>query len=282
MQSDRTSRESAIEKVRKMLALAAEDSGATEPERMLAAQRAQEFMFRHNLDVLEIEAREDTGPEFTRDAERIEGMRHHWRGRLLAVIGKRVNVHVHYETSRSKAIRSYVMVGRPDSIAFVRELAAYLIPYLEAECEASLIRALAEHEQVECTRCDGLGFIEDRDMTYASQECPACDGTGEKPVTSRVFRSSFFQSAVVRIDHRLYQQQREIQADVPEQSMALVKNESAALKQHIEDAYPDLTRGRSGGGGFSPAGSAAGSVAGDRADLTPGKKLRGGQRELAR
>lgn len=281
MQAERTSRTSAIEKVRKMLALAAEDSGATEAERMLAARRAQEFMFRHNLDVLEVEALDDTGPEFIREDERIEGMRHHWRGRLLTVIGRRVNVHVHYEQYRSKKIRSYVMVGRPESIAFVRQLAAYLIPYLETECEAALIHALAEGETMDCTRCDGLGCLPDRDIGYAPAECPTCDGEGVKPVTSRTFRNSFFREAVRRIDFRLYDQQQEIQQDVPDTSMALVRNEKAALDEHVNDVYPDLQTGRGSRGGFSAVGAASGAIAGDRADLSPGAKLRGSQREIS-
>lgn len=283
MQAERTSRESAIDKVRKMLALAAEDSGASEAERMLAAQRAQEFMFRHNLDALEIEADEGSGPEFGRDEELIVGMANHWRGRLLASIGRQVNVHVHFRGGRDRKRRTYVMVGRPDQVAFVRELANYLIPYLELECEAALRQAIAEGQTQECWKCHGEGVIHDRDMSFASRYCSACDGVGERPVHTRTFRGSFYEAATSRIGTRLYTQRREMERAAEEASptgMELVRNDRAALESYVEQTFPDLRTGRASRGSYSPGGVAAGHAAGDRADLSPGTKLRGSQREL--
>jgi len=295
MQAERTGRESAIEKVRKMLALAS-DAGATEPERMLAAERAQAFMLRYNIETLELE-QQLTGErqEFVEDRDAlIEGQSNFWKGDLLYAIGLGVGDVEGFYLPITRTKRRQVLIGRPDAIAFVRELAAYLTPFLEIECEAALIaaKAAAAGERIACDECDEDGevYVPDRSSGFSGRyvACPDCGGKRYTvdSVNTRRFRSSFYDAALARIRNRLAKQRLKLEQDLADaegtgagSGMALVRIERDALKQHMKDHHSDLRSSSSTRGG-DYRGHVAGSVAGERADLAPGSKIRGGQRQI--
>ena len=257
-----SNRETIIEKVQKLLALSDEEGGGTEAERLNAAEKAQDLILKHNLDVLEIEAEQNTGPEFVEDFEDFDKMTDHWKGSLFAAIGKTVNVQTLYRSGNSKSQRRYILIGRQDSIEYARSLSNYLIPYLETECEAALIQSKDSGETAPCSKCGGLG--------YSWHECSSCKGTGRKKVNARVFRNSFYDSAVARIRTRLIERKRS-QEEAGDFSTALVRNDEAALsrfvknKHNVRKSYTKRSR--------SAAATAAGANAGNNADLSGNAKV---------
>lgn len=292
MQENRTGRESAVDKIRKLLALA-NDPGATEAERLLAAERAQDFMLRHNIAELELEQSTGDRPEFVEDrGDVIEGQANFWQGDLAYSIGRAVGDVEGFYVPISRTKRRQVLFGRADSIAFVRELVDYLTPFLQIECDAALIKAKAEAPRTwPCDECDGEGevYVPDHSMDFrgAYRRCPDCGGKGylDNQVNTRRFRSSFYDAATTRIRNRLYAQRRDLEAQIVAQQgssgtgMELVRRDRNALKEAFRDANPDLVSSRSSRGG-DIGGATAGSAAGARADLSPGSKLPGGRREI--
>jgi hypothetical protein len=258
-------RESVIERVQKLLALSDEAGGGTEAERLNAAEKAQDLILKHNLDVLEIEAEQNTGPEFVEDFEDFDKMTDHWKGSLFAAIGKTVNVQTLYRSGSSKSQRRYILIGRQDSIEYARSLTNYLVPFLETECEAALIKSKDDGETTRCSRCQGYGLD-----PYKFGSCSSCKGVGQKKVNARVFRNSFYDSAVSRIRTRLIERKRE-QEETGDFSTALVRNDEAALDRFVKDkhrvrkSYTKRSR--------SAAATAAGASAGNNADLSGNAKV---------
>lgn len=291
MQDNRTARP-VVEKVRKLLALA-NDPGATEAERLLAAQRAQEFMLRHNIAELELEQSSGQRTEFAEDrGDVIEGQANFWQGDLAYEIGRALGDVEGFYVPISRTKRRQVLFGRPDSIAFARELVSYLTPFLQIECEAALIKAKAEpRREWPCDECDGEGevYVPARSMGFYGRDrpCPDCGGRGylDNSVNTRRFRTSFYDAAIRRIGTRLRQQRHALEAQVARQQdatgtgMELVRRDREALKQAFREANPDLVSSRSRRGG-DVSGAVAGAAAGARADLSPGSKLPGGRREI--
>lgn len=258
-------RESVIERVQKLLALAAEEGGGTEAERMNAAAKAHALMAKHNLEMLEVEAASGEGPMFGEDTERFTAMKDHWKGLLLASIGKSVNVHVHY-SSESKAVRNFTLVGRPDSIAFCRSLAAYLIPDLEIQCEADFVKARNDGAERRCGKCRGTGVA-------GWYKCSSCNGTGRRPIDRCVFRRSFYEAAVHRIHQRLLEQKAQEEQEAGETGMSLVRNDEANLARYVREQHGPMRSSRPRRSTSSAEGHRAGSVAGQNADLSGGKSM---------
>jgi len=119
--------DNAINKVRKLLDLAAEQSGGTEAERDLAMQRAQEIMLKHGLEMAMIDAaNEDTSRAV--GEERFEVMEEDWRRALLDNIARGTFARTYYYRGSNRT----VIVGRPEQVAFVKEIYNWLVPQLEA------------------------------------------------------------------------------------------------------------------------------------------------------
>jgi hypothetical protein len=165
------STESAINKVRKLLDLAAEESGGTEAERDLAMQRAQEIMLRHGLEMAMIDAASE---DHSRDVgqEQFEVMEEDWRRTLLDQIARGAFARTYYY-DRSKRT---VIVGRPEQVAFVKELYHWLIPQLEASAisTAKSYDKRAQYAYLYCLRALTInvatGLTGDLDVRDASPE----------------------------------------------------------------------------------------------------------------
>lgn len=263
-----TQRETVIERVQKLLALSEEEGGGTEAERLNAAEKAQALITKHNLDTLELEADQNGAPEFVEDFTEFNTMSDHWKGSLYHAIGRAVNVQVHYRRSFKKSDRTYVLVGRSDSIAYVKELAAYLTPYLEIECESELVKAQEGPERV-CPKCSGSGSEWTR---WGYEDCSSCKGKGYKKPHARTFKNSFYDAAIWRIGARLEERKQQQEDEAGDFSKALVRNDEAALNKFIEDRHGKMkaaytNRNRDAGA------TRAGSAAGDNADLSGSAKI---------
>lgn len=124
-----------IEKIRKLLALGGEQSGATEAERDLALQRAQEVMLRHDLALSDVEVK-DPDRKVTREKFGVIDQADRWEGELLSLIASAsfcgCLVGSWYGGAR------YSLVGRPEHVAYVRELHKALVPQLKFEVAQAL------------------------------------------------------------------------------------------------------------------------------------------------
>lgn len=260
-----------IEKIQKLLALADEQGGGTEAERLNAAEKAQDLLLRHNLDLAQIEERTGEGPSFERETMDFTKMADHWRGTLASVIGETVNVHVHYRRTGRKSHRSYFLVGREDSIQYVRSMVDHLAPYFDTACESAFIAAKGEGEQMRCGKCKGFGWIRDS-YTWAHDTCPSCKGEGQRPVDKRVFRSSFYNAAIFRVGARLEERQRKYEESLPSVGTDLIRNDAAALTAYVNDEF-NIRKAYSRSSSHSKAGAKAGATAGANADLSGSSKL---------
>jgi hypothetical protein len=119
--------ESAIQKVQKLLALANEQGGGTDAERDLAMQRAQEIMLKHDLEMSMIEDAMEDKSRAVSDHE-FDILEEDWRRYLLDSIARGSFCRTWYYMGSKRTF----IVGRPEQVAFVRELYNWLIPQLEA------------------------------------------------------------------------------------------------------------------------------------------------------
>jgi hypothetical protein len=227
-----------IEKIRKLLELADEERGGTEAERELAAQRAQELMLKHNIEMGELKGQSAEG-DVGEEGEFIKGSMAEWQVGLLLHVGS-VSFVEGYYTQLARFEWKVTLIGRADNIAFTKTLCQYLIPWLEAEA-ASAFKQMKEVQP------------------------------DTKP---RSFRRAFYAAATMRIQDRLRQDRQRVERQQAKGStgMELARNEEAANKAYLAKKGVNL-RSRQRRGFTSIAGAELGHAAGSRADLTPGRKL---------
>jgi hypothetical protein len=281
---EKARRESVIEKVRKLLALAAEEGGGTPAERELAERRAAEIMTRHDIAMFDVEDA-DKGA-VGRETDAIDGMTEQWKGRLAGRICESMGGDYFY-TSVSRARARWTLVGRPDTIAFARMLSATLVPWLEAECAVARTAAVARGERGVCSRCDGEGYTRrEKGGGYSTfdHECPTCYATGRVPLNARVFNREFYNAATNRIALRLREQRRATADEVrgTGSGTELVRNDRAAIDRYYKDSGIKLHSVSAGSTGGAAAGRAAGRDAGGRAALAPTRSVSTGRGALPR
>lgn len=303
--------DSVVQKVRKILARA--ERGSTEHERDTAMRLAQEFMFRHNLDMADIEiASDDPGREFTREREDLE----HWSGTLLYRIAKVFFCTVYYYPSSDGNTRIHTIVGRRDNVQVVRELHAYIAQQVEGECAIETAKrgqcpryariAIQEYANLQVGPIandqfdmwadeliphlkgdDGLNLImrlTGLTKSYASEVRPFIKRKEYAPEVVRdlgIWRRSFLEGASNKVYLRLHKMHTKSVKDTGSKGTDLVRDESAALKAYMNEIGLNLHGGATSSRRHDVSGANAGSAAGDRADITLGNKMgRGGTRLL--
>lgn len=193
-----------VDRVKKLLALS---TSANPHEAALAAAKAQEILFRHNLSLAMVEAELAEGPGAGYVKDRFDsGGWMDWRRRLIAAIARNNFCRgVSYQGTRDVGI-----VGEPHNVLVVKHLYAFLVRELMrlAEIEVAGQPVLTEDE-------------------------------------SRAWKRSFYQGAVRTIAQRLAEQrQRDIAAAAQGApgAMALVVRKDQELddayRQHFPDAPP--------------------------------------------
>lgn len=230
------SRDTIIDRVAKLLALAAEDSGGTPAERDTAAERAQLLMVKHAIAEGELAGRHgrEALPGISREhAFTTVGYHARWRQRLLEGIARPVTVDVIYVDHYQH--RKIWLVGRPDMIAYVRLVHGWLEPQLTGECNRAL---LSERER--------------RHLTSAQ---------------ARVFTRTFYEQAAQRIERRLREAlSREVDCT------ALVRSDRAAIDDFYGDDSPKACN-RQSARAFDYEAALAGDAAGQAVDLNPSNKV---------
>lgn len=230
-------REDVLERVRKLLALANEESGAGEHERDNAAERAQVLMVKNRIEEHELEKERESAIEDVRVGPMPE-----WKGELLGEIGRN-GAGVDAVFDRNSDPRIWFLVGRPEDIAYVQMLHSWLVPQLEAECEI------------------GLNIIRSRpDLRSWDQWV--------EPRDSIEFRESFFHGAVGAIAARLRAANREAEAESTT-GTDLVRSDRAALDEFYGDKKPTKSPPRVVRGPAADLGWSTGQAA----DINPGNKV---------
>ncbi len=314
-----------MDRVRKLLALAAEQSNDSEHERNLAMQHAQELMLKHGLEMSMVEGASDEERKVTE--ERFEVMEEDWRRALLDNIARGSFARTYYYTGSNRT----VIVGRPEQVAFVKELYHFLVPQLEA----SAIRTMkaydkrAQYAYLYCLRSytdDLYSQVRDGDMTVGhAQELirnateqdligagqnrfawKNAEGVGAediqticgialnyakevRPFVKRgelapgfaqhtgVFMRSFFMSAAATVKQRLMETQTKFANEGGDNAMALVRNETKAVDDFMEDL--DLRKQKSESK-YDREGWNAGATAARDFSLNLNKPVSGGRKEL--
>lgn len=234
-----------LNKIEKLLALAAEEGGGTEGERNNAAEKAQKLMLEHriSLDDLEKAKGREALPGIERESYGELSQSRYWVYDLLNSIGEEVQVDAIFVGSLGS--KRVSLVGRPDMIAYVKLLAEWLEPQLVRECEVALKEAKAEP-----------GNRWERYAIY---------GAGELSALTMAFRRSFYEAAVAKIHHRLSMARRE----AGEKGTALVRSDRAAIDEFYGDRKPKTTEKDV----YTGSGTTSGIGAGARADINPGNKV---------
>lgn len=230
------SSESILGRIRKLLALADHESGGTEAERTLAAERAQELMFKHQLDLAQINAHVSQD-DIDRHVEVIQGTVNQWRANFLGLIGEACGCTA-FITRSARNYSTCSLVGRREN----------------AELSLAIYRSLADWLQAEAS----LGY------RRALQE-----GRYVKPNS---YRRAFYAAASSRISLRLTAKRNRMSRDAGSTGMELVHNDKAANQKWLEDHGVRMRKARArsyrDGGGMR-----AGRDAGDRASLDVRKNV---------
>lgn len=185
-----------VERVKKLLALS---SSQNPHEAALAAAKAQELLFRHNLSLSMVEAALEGGNSAYVSDRFDSGGWMHWRRRLLAAVARNNFCRgVSYQETRDVGI-----VGEPHNVTVVKHLYAFLVR--------------------EVMRLADLGVKEQR-------------GLDEEE--SRAWKRSFYLGAVRTIAQRLaIQRQRDVSADP--QAAALVVRKDQELDEAFREHFPN-------------------------------------------
>ena len=184
-----------VERIKKLLALS---SSQNPHEAALAAAKAQELLFRHNLSMSMVEAALEAGNSAYVSDRFDSGGWMHWRRRLLAAVARNNFCRgVSYQGTRDVGI-----VGEPHNVTVVKHLYAFLVR--------------------EVMRLADLGVKEQH-------------GLDEEE--SRAWKRSFYLGAVRTIAQRLAtQRQRDISADP--QAAALVVRKDQELDEAYREHFP--------------------------------------------
>ncbi len=185
-----------VDRVKKLLALT---SSQNPHEAALAAAKAQELLFRHNLSLATVEAATEGGGNAAYVSDRFDsGGWMHWRRRLLAAVARNNFCRgVSYQGTRDVGI-----VGEPHNVTVVRHLYAFLVREVMrlAELGAKTERGLDEEE-------------------------------------ARAWKRSFYLGAVRTVAQRLAtQRQRDVASD--SQAAALVVRKDEELDKAYKDHFP--------------------------------------------
>lgn len=227
-------KEDIITLIQKLLALS---KSSNENEAGLAAAKAQELLFKYNLELSEIEAAADSSEKkarktVTKDWDSVASPKNYGRWKVTLVHRiSRYNFCDVILYGRERVL----IVGQPHNIAAVKELYSWI------------------GEQI---------------LRFASEACRNYTGFDRIPT----FRRSFLESAANTVCNRLYRQW-EASKTASENSTALVIRHEAMVKEYIEEQFPDLRKGRSHRGGSSYDGHRAGIEAGNKVDIVAKRKL---------
>ena len=121
-----------LKKIKALLNLSDPEHGGTEAERDLALQKAQELMFKHDLEAFDLITEDELDHGVTHEEFMVESKTKMWMGQLLNDLSLAMNCRV-VRTKYSVKKAKFTIIGTPDNIRFVKDIHAALIPWLQVE-----------------------------------------------------------------------------------------------------------------------------------------------------
>ena len=194
-------RAAVLERITKLLALS---TSSNEHEAAAAAAKAQELMFRHNLDLAQLQAGQaGSQDEYTTRVVEL-GALNSWRRSLIHVLAE----HNFCKAVAFVGTPRVAIVGEPHNIALVEQLYAYLLRELLRLADAGWLRAKRRARD-----------------------------------TAHQWKHGFQHGAVAAIAERLAEQRQQDEAATAE-SQALVVLKDAGVAEALDWHYPQATADR--------------------------------------
>lgn len=236
-----------LRRIQGLLALASEDGGGTEEERDAAAAKAQSLMLKYRVsqDDLAGAAGRESLPGIEREFLGLFKQGSMWQKDLYHAVSVPVGVDTLYSSGlRGKRLS---LVGRPDAIAYVKTMVEWLLPQLELECAAALVRQKEENPRL-------FTLIEQGGWAYSAAEIAAA---------TMEFKKSFYEHASEQIGWRL------TAAAAREPGTDLVRSDKAAMDEFYGERKPKQVEHSP----YDGIGAGAGMSAGREADLNPDRRV---------
>lgn len=236
-------RENIIEKIRKMLALADERNGGTEGERSNAMAMAQALMMKHRIEEYELAQAEGRhllpGIVMVDIGDFKQGRM--WIPDLMRAIADPMVVDSIWSPRVGGS--GFVLVGRPESIAYVQLLTNWIVPQL------------VRHGDVELNK----------ERTSAQRA-----GAPWLPGHSITFRRSFYAAAVQRLTVRLEQA---LAVPTAGSGQELVLSDKKAVEDYYAAQGISLSSHKSALSPMEAFAYGCGHAAGDKVDINPSNKV---------
>ena len=276
-----------IEKLRKLLALADEDSGATDGEREAAAARAAKLMAKYDIDRSEIGSADDQlagnigawpWRRITRDEAWIQML-----ATAVAVgLGNTVEVLAQRCRDTDAIEHAVFLLGSEVKTEFVARITDYLIPQLTLECEAALLRRKEQYAE-----------RRSNEVSLAKQLREEADSRGlgrfmmgppepMKPWSAgdtKAFRQAFLKTAAQRLRWRVKEAYDAATEEAGTGTELVLSSERDELDEFIEEHGIKTEQRRAKIS--SREGQVAGHQAAAKVDVMPGSKVgQGGKYQL--
>lgn len=129
-----------LKKIQKLFALAAEGSGGTEAERNAALEKAQALMLKHGLEMSQVAEQGDASRNIVEELwDEVSYKSGDLRELLLNAVARGCHCRTYYHNRPNysdlgkQKTRRYTIVGRPENVAYVRAVYAFVLPQVEAQ-----------------------------------------------------------------------------------------------------------------------------------------------------
>lgn len=240
--------DSVVDKIRKLLAVAAVDSGATEGERQAALDRAATLMAKyrieqHHLDQADADARERDLGIVAEDLGSYD-QRDWWRIDLAYAVGATVTVDavfIQERLSGGRVVRNTSLIGRPESVAYTRLVWDWVIPQLYGNAQVLASAEIAYRQA-----------MHDHTMT---------------PDEITTYLEGYYRGAIAMIHDRLKARQRR---DLGAHGTAIERSDRARLNEYYGEDRPEIIEDDRA---VSRDSLVAGWRDGARVDLDPSNKV---------
>ena len=158
--------ERVIEKIRKLLAMADEDGGASDQERATAMRQATKLMDMYAVDLDTIEVTDDSDP---RGKDKTEIGRPVWKAVVFAAIGRLYGCVV-YQENLGRGKKNIVVIGRTSARLAILSMGTWLISSIEKEVrERGIDRGAGRRDSFRKGAAIGIGETVDQILKEREQ-----------------------------------------------------------------------------------------------------------------
>ena len=276
-----------IEKLRKLLALADEESGATEGEREAAAARAAKLMAKYDIDRSEIGSADDQlagnigawpWRRITRDEAWIQIL-----ATAVAVgLGNTVKVLARRCRDTDAIEYAVFLFGSEVKTEFVARITDYLIPQLRLECEAALLRRKEQYAERRSNEVSLAKQLREESDPHGLGLFMMGPPEPMKPWSAgdtKAFRQAFLKTAAQRLRWRVKAAYDAATEEAGTGTELVLRSERDELDDFIEEL--GIKTEQRTAKISSREGQVAGHQAAAKVDVMPGSKVgQGGKHQL--